>query len=85
MQELAYVLTDPVGLHARPAGDFVKAVQELPCKVTVEKGGRKADAKRLLAVMGLGAKGGDVITMSFEGEGEEEACEIMKAYLEEHL
>lgn len=85
MQELAYVLTDPVGLHARPAGDFVKAVQKLPCKVTVEKGGRKADAKRLLAVMGLGAKGGDIITMQFEGEGEEEACKTMQEYLAEHL
>ncbi|MBR5969198.1 MAG: HPr family phosphocarrier protein [Lachnospiraceae bacterium] len=85
MQELVYILTDPVGLHARPAGDFVKAVQQLACKVTVEKDGRTADAKRLLAVMGLGAKGGDAITMHFEGEGEEEACRMMQEYLSQHL
>ena len=85
MQQLVYVLTDPVGLHARPAGDFVKAVQKLACNVTVEKGGKTADAKRLLAVMGLGAKGGDIITMQFEGEGEEEACRMMQEYLAQHL
>ena len=85
MKDLVYVLTDPVGLHARPAGDFVKAVQKLSCNVTLEKGGKKVDAKRLLAVMGLGAKGGDIITMSFEGEGEEEACKMMQEYLENNL
>ena len=63
MKDLVYVLTDPVGLHARPAGDFVKAVQKLSCNVTLEKGGKKVDAKRLLAVMGLGAKGGAAVDL----------------------
>ena len=85
MKEIVYVITDPVGLHARPAGDFVKACQALSCQVTVSKEQKKVDAKRLLAVMSLGAKKGDIITLTFEGEGEEEAASNMEAWLSEHL
>lgn len=85
MKDIHYTIKDPVGLHARPAGNFVKAAQALQCKVTVSDGDREADAKRLLAVMGLNANCGDTIRIRFEGEGEEGAATLMSCYLNKYL
>ena len=85
MKEIHYTIKDPIGLHARPAGNFVKAAQALQCDVTVSDGDREADAKRLLAVMGLNANCGDTIRVRFEGAGEEGAAVLMTCYLHEHL
>ena len=46
MKEILYTITDPVGLHARTAGSFVKAAQALLCDVTLSDGVREVDAKR---------------------------------------
>ena len=35
MKEFKYVVTDPEGIHARPAGMLVKAVKEFSCDITV--------------------------------------------------
>ena len=52
MKEFKYTITDPEGIHARPAGAFVKAAAAFPCKVTVTKDGKEVDAKRILGLMG---------------------------------
>ena len=62
MKEFKYTITDPQGIHARPAGLFVKAAAAFPCKVTISKDGKEADAKRILGVMSLGVKQGMEIT-----------------------
>lgn len=42
MKSFAYTITDPQGLHARPAGVLVKqAKAAVPCTVTIEKDGKK--------------------------------------------
>ena len=63
MQEIKYTITDEMGIHARPAGLFVKEAATFPCSVTIEKDGREVDAKRILGVMGLGVKCGQEITL----------------------
>lgn len=85
MKEFKYTITDELGIHARPAGLFVKACAAQPCKVTIDKNGKEVDAKRLLGVMGLGVKQGEEITMRCEGEGEEEAAAALEAFLKENL
>ena len=60
MKEFKYVIKDEQGIHARPAGLFVKEAAAFPCKVTIEKDGKEADAKRIFAVMGLAVKCGPV-------------------------
>lgn len=54
---------DPHGLHARPAARFVKSMAELGVPVTVRKGERKADARSILEVLGLGVDQGDDFTV----------------------
>lgn len=85
MKEFQYVITDPEGIHARPAGLLVKKANEFTSKVTIQKGDKSADAKRIFAVMGMGVKSGEEITVSAEGEDEAAAAEAMEQFLKENL
>jgi phosphocarrier protein len=85
MKEFKYTITDPEGIHARPAGLFVKAAAACGCKVTIEKGGKEVDAKRILGVMSLGVKQGEEITLKTDGDGEDDAMETLKKFLQENL
>ena len=85
MKEFKYVIKDEQGIHARPAGLFVKEAAAFPCKVIIEKDGKEADAKRIVAVMGLAVKCGQEITLKTDGENEEEAMNKLSAFLEENL
>lgn len=85
MKEFVYTITDPEGIHARPAGQFVKEAAACACKVTITKDGKEVDAKRILGVMGLGVKQGMEITLKCDGEGEDEAIAKLSAFLTENL
>ena len=85
MKEFTYVITDKEGIHARPAGELVKAAKEYQSSVTIIKDEKKADAKKLFGLMGLGVKQGMEITVQIEGEDEEAAAEALEAFLKEYL
>ena len=85
MKEFKYVITDEIGIHARPAGELVKAAAAYPCKVTISKDGKEVDAKRILGVMGLGVKCGEEITVCTDGENEEAASAAIEAFLKANL
>lgn len=68
MNTFDYIVVDEVGLHARPASQLVKFVEGLDSKVSVTKGEKTADAKRLFSLMGLAIKEGETITFTLEGE-----------------
>ena len=85
MKEFNYTITDPEGIHARPAGLFVKAAASYPCKVTIAKDGKEVDAKRILGVMSLGVKQGMEITVKTDGDQEAEAAEALEKFLKENL
>ena len=86
MKQFQYVITDPVGIHARPAGLLVKAAKALDSTVTVDKvGGKSSAATKLMAVMGLGVKGGDTVTVTVEGGNEEASLQAMEQFFRENL
>lgn len=85
MKEIKYIITDVQGIHARPAGLFVKMAAEYPCKVTIEKDGREVDAKRILGVMSLGVKQGEEITIKADGDKEDDAVAAIGEFLKENL
>lgn len=85
MKEFTYTIKDEMGIHARPAGLFVKEAATFPCAVTITKDGKEVDAKRIFGVMGLGVKCGQEITLKTDGEKEEEAMETLSKFLEENL
>ena len=85
MKEIKYVITDPLGMHARPAGMLVKAVAPYASKITVTAPTGTADARRLMALMKLAAKQGMELTITIDGADEETAAAELKAFLEANL
>ncbi len=85
MKTFEYTITDPQGIHARPAGILVKEAAKFAGKVMIEKGGKEVDAKRIMGVMSLGAKTGETVTVKVEGEGEEQAAQDLEAFFKENL
>lgn len=85
MNEIKYVITDPLGMHARPAGMLVKAVAPYSSKITVTAPTGTADARRLMALMRLAAKQGMELTVTIEGDDEEKAAEDLQAFLSANL
>ena len=85
MKEFKHVITDPLGMHARPAGMLVKAVAGYASKVTVTAPTGTADAKRLMALMRLAAKQGMELTITVEGADEEKAATELQKFLAENL
>ena len=75
-----------VGLHARPASIFVQAATATGLPVTIAKaGGNPVDARSILGVMALGAKNGEVVTLSADGDGADAALDSLAALLERDL
>jgi phosphocarrier protein HPr len=70
-------LPDGVDLHARPAADFVRCAMGFGSSIRVGAGEREADAKSLLAVLALGAKGGSDLRLLADGEDAPAALEAM--------
>lgn len=85
MKEFRYVITDEQGIHARPAGLFVKEAAACECNVTISKEGKEVDAKRILGVMGLGVKKGQEIVLKTDGADEDAAMDKLSAFLKENL
>lgn len=71
MKSFQYKIQDPLGLHARPAGILVKKAKEYKSVITIVKGNKEASADRLMAVMALGIKNGEEVTVRVEGENED--------------
>lgn len=85
MKEFKYVITDPEGIHARPAGEFVKMASKFGSDVSVAKDGKKVSAKKIFGVMGLAVKQGQEITITVDGEDEDTAAAELEAFLKENL
>lgn len=85
MKEMSYIIKDEVGIHARPAGLLVKEAAKFTSKISVTKGEKTADAKKLFALMGLGVKCGEEIKIICDGCDEEEAVNAIGAFLKENL
>ena len=86
MKQFNYTITDPLGIHARPAGLLAKAAKTFPDTVImIQKGDKEVKATQLMKLMGLGVKEGDVVTVTADGPSEENAIEVMYNTLAEDL
>ena len=78
MKEFQYTVKDACGIHARPAGLLVKVA-------TLEKGGKTCDLRKLMALMGMGVKQGDTVTIKVEGDDEAACAEAIQKFLSENV
>ena len=86
MKQFTYTITDPIGVHARPAGMLAKAAKALDSTVTIAKAdGKSAAATKLMALMGMGIKNGESVTVTVEGGNEEANAAAMEQFFKENL
>ena len=85
MEKFEYKVTDPSGIHARPAGLLVKEASKYASAIKLSVNDKSADAKRLFSVMGLNVKCGDNIVISANGEDEKVAAENLEKFFKDNL
>lgn len=85
MKTFEYVIVDPLGIHARPAGLLVKETKKYQSKITIQKGEREVDASKLMTLMSLAVKQGDKIIVRVEGEDEDVAMQVFEEFIKSNL
>lgn len=85
MRTFDYTIKDELGIHARPAGMLAKTAKTLNSEITITKDGKSVGAAKLMALMGLGVKCGDTITVSISGGDEESSEKAMREFLSANL
>ena len=85
MKEFTYVITDPQGIHARPAGMLVQEAKKFTSAITMKKNDKTADVKRIFAVMSLAAKKDESILISAEGSDEADAIAALQEFCKNSL
>ncbi|CAM9096793.1 HPr family phosphocarrier protein [Mycoplasma todarodis] len=86
MAKFTAKITDPVGLHARPASITVSAASKFDSEIKIEANGKSGNLKSIMNIMALGVKQGDEITITAEGADADAAVvEIEKIMKENNL
>lgn len=86
MKSFDYVITDPVGIHARPAGILVKEVKNYKdSTITLTKGEKTVNLLKLMALMQMGIKQGDTVKIEVEGGDEEAVSTALENFFKANL
>ena len=75
--EVQLTLTNPTGLHARPASLFVQAAARFQANVRASGHGRETDATSIIGILSLGMRQGDTITIRASGADAKAAIEAL--------
>jgi phosphotransferase system HPr (HPr) family protein len=78
-EAVSATLPADVALHARPAASFVRMAMGFAADVQVAAGEREVDAKSLLSVLALGAKGGTELRLTASGQDAAAALDALSA------
>ena len=76
------LISNNIGLHARPATFFIQKANSFKSSIWIEKDDRRVNAKSLLGVLSLGIMGGTDIRIIAGGADEEEAVNALVALVE---
>lgn len=86
MKQFTYTITDPLGIHARPAGLLAKAAKAYAdTTITVTKDGSTVKATQLMKLMGLTVKQGNEVTVVADGPQEDAAIATMEEFFKADL
>lgn len=72
-----FTILNKLGIHARPAAQFVKIANRFLAEIYVEKDGEEVDGKSIMGLMMLAAGNGSVIAVTADGPDEEEAIHAL--------
>jgi phosphocarrier protein HPr len=62
-----FLVSNKLGIHARPAAMFVKTANRFSCDIFVEKDGEKVNGKSIMGLMMLAAGPGSKFTVHAHG------------------
>ena len=82
-QELT--ISNKLGIHARPAAQFVKTASRFEARIRVEKDGEEVDGKSIMGLMMLAAGHGSVVTVIAEGSDAEEALKALQDLVDQNF
>ncbi|MFC7338888.1 HPr family phosphocarrier protein [Haloferula chungangensis] len=82
MAQRELTILNKLGIHARPAAQFVKTASKFTSEIRVEKDGEEVDGKSIMGLMMLAAGNGSVIIVAAEGEDEDAALEALTDLIE---
>ena len=80
--EKTVTIKNASGLHARPAGMFVKKASEFKSTVEIKAKNKVVNAKSIMGIMSLGLGQGDTITIVANGDDEEKAVNSLVELIE---
>ncbi|MEG0912118.1 MAG: HPr family phosphocarrier protein [Oscillospiraceae bacterium] len=85
MVQYSHIIKNVDGLHARPASKLAMLALKQPCSCFLQLGSQRVDATRLMEIMGLPARQGDTLTVTCDGDNEQNALEQFIAVLDSQL
>ena len=80
VEEMA--ITNSLGMHLRPAQQFVQTVLKFSCDVHIEKDGERVNAKSIMGLLTLAAARGTRLTIICEGDDAQDAMEAVRHLIE---
>lgn len=81
MSERTVTIVNRLGLHARPAAEFVKIAGRFPCEVKVRKDSVEVNGKSIMGMMMLAAEQGSQLVIQASGEDTEGALDALEALI----
>lgn len=80
-----YIITEELGIHARPAALIARKANSFSCDILIGKDKQMVNAKDVMAIMGLILRTGDEMVLTFDGIDEEQACLVIKDLLQTYV
>ncbi len=77
-----FTIVNKMGMHARPAAQFVKRASKFTCEVWVEKDDEQVNGKSIMGLMMLAAGQGAKLTLTTEGQDAESAMKELGALIQ---
>lgn len=81
MQTINHVISDPLGIHARPAALMIKTATGFNSDIRLNAKGKSIALSSILSLMTLGLKQGDRMNITVEGPDEVQAAKSLRAVL----
>ena len=75
------LITNKLGIHARPAAMFVKTANRFACDVFIEKDGETINGKSIMGLMMLAAGPGSKLTVRAQGQDASQAVDEIEALI----
>ena len=83
--EFDFIIKDPLGIHARPAGELAKLIKKHDCRFVIEANGQTAENGSIMQLMSLGASQGCKLSCRAEGPDAAAAIKEVRQFMERKL